>query len=271
MNEGVVRVLRLAVVVGIVVTVVLPMLPLVVWSISSGWFFPELVPPELSGRAWQYVVSPTAMVGKALGNSLMIALSVTGICVVLGVPAGRALGMYRFPGRGIIEYLVIAPLLVPGISVVMGIHVAFLRMGLADTATGVIVVHLLPALPYMVVVMRSVFANYSWELEEQARSLGATPMRAFRAVTLPSVLPGIVTGALFVFLISWSQYLLTLVIGGGRVVTLPVLLFSFATSGDTAVTAALSVVFMLPAAAILVATASYLTGRSQALSGLGKV
>lgn len=266
-----VRALRTAVIVGIIAAVILPMVPLVVWSVSSGWFFPDLVPPELTGRGWSYVFSPTAMMGTALLNSLVIALAVTAICVVLGVPAGRALGMYRFPGRSLIDYLILAPLLVPGISVVMGIHVAFIRFGLADAMIGVIIVHLLPALPYMVVVMRGVFANYSAEIEEQARSLGATPFRAFCAVTVPSVLPGIVTGGLFVFLISWSQYLLTLVVGGGRVLTLPVLLFSFANSGDNAVTAALSIVFMLPAAAILVGTGRYLTGRSQALSGLGKV
>jgi putative spermidine/putrescine transport system permease protein len=78
-------------------------------------------------------------------------------------------------------------------------------------------------------------------------------------------------GSLFVFLVSWSQYVLTLMVGGGRVVTLPILLFSFATSGDHAVTAALAIVFVLPAILILAATARYLTGRSAALSGLGKV
>jgi putative spermidine/putrescine transport system permease protein len=60
-------------------------------------------------------------------------------------------------------------------------------------------------------------------------------------------------------------------VGGGRVLTLPLLLLSFATSGDMAVTAALSVVFVLPAVLILLATSRYLTGRSGALSGLGKV
>lgn len=271
MNERFLRTLRIAVLAGIVIAVLLPMLPLLTWSFSSGWYFPELLPPALSGRAWSYVTSPGAMVGEALANSLIIALCVTALSVALGVPAGRALAMYRFAGRGVIEYIVIAPLLVPGISVVMGIHVVFIRAGLADTLAGVVIVHLLPALPYMIIVMKSVFANFSAEIEEQARSLGAGPLRAFFAVTLPSVLPGIVTGGLFVFLISWSQYLLTLVVGGGRVLTLPVLLFSFATSGDSAVTAALSVVFLAPAAAILVGTARYITGRSQALSGLGKV
>jgi putative spermidine/putrescine transport system permease protein len=269
--DGMGRALRYAVVAGIVVAVLLPLLPLLAWSVSSRWFFPALLPPELSLRAWQYVVSGTSRVGEALVTSAVVALSATFLCVLLGVPAGRALGLYRFRGKPFLEYLILAPLIVPGIAVVMGVHVFFIRLGLSDTIAGVVLVHLLPTLPYMIIVMRGVFANYSVEYEQQAQSLGASRRQILLHVTLPSVLPGIVTGGLFVFLISWSQYVLTLMVGGGRVLTLPLLLFSFATSGDMAVTAALSVVFVLPAVLILLATSRYLTGRSGALSGLGKV
>ncbi|MEI2691740.1 MAG: ABC transporter permease subunit [Anaerolineae bacterium] len=67
--------------------------------------------------------------------------------------------------------------------------------------------------------------------------LGAGPWRIFWHVTLPAIFPGVVVAALFAFLISWSQYLLTLLIGGGSVITLPVLLLAFANSGDYAITA----------------------------------
>ncbi|MFP4378658.1 MAG: ABC transporter permease, partial [Spirochaetales bacterium] len=104
----------------------------------------------------------------------------------------------------------------------------------------------------------------------QARTLGAGPVRAFLSVGLPNAIPGVLTGALFVFLISWSQYALTLLIGGGRIVTLPILLFAFASSGDYAITGALSVVFLVPAVIILAITARYLTGRSIAIAGVAK-
>jgi putative spermidine/putrescine transport system permease protein len=90
-------------------------------------------------------------------------------------------------------------------------------------------------------------------------------------VTLPSVLPGVVTGGLLVFLISWSQYILTVLVGGGKVVTLPLLLFSFARSGDNAVTAALCIIFLLPAVVILFATSRYLTGKTSAMGGFGRI
>jgi putative spermidine/putrescine transport system permease protein len=260
-----------AVIAGIVLAVLLPFLPIGVWSVSHGWFFPDILPGQLSLRGWSYLASPASRVLQALANSTIVATVVTLLNVGLGVPAGRALAVARLRRQAGIELLVLAPLIVPGIAVIMGVQVVFIRMGLADTRAGVVLSHLLPTLPYMILVMKGVFANYDRDYEAQARSLGAGRLQVLLHVTLPGVLPGVVIGSLFVFLVSWSQYVLTLMVGGGRVVTLPLLLFSFASSGDHAVTAVLALVFVMPAVLILLGTARYLTGRSAALSGLGKV
>jgi len=119
--------------------------------------------------------------------------------------------------------------------------------------------------------MSGVFANYNPDFEQQARSLGAGPIATLWYVMIPSILPGIIVGGLFTFLISWSQYILTLLIGGGRVVTLPLLLFNFATSGDNAITGALSVVFILPGVLILLLTSRYLTGEDSSVGGIGNI
>lgn len=265
------RFLRTVVLVGIVAGVVLPLLPLVVWSVSNQWFFPRIAPPAISIRAWSYIASPLSKVLGAFFNSVLISSLVTLIATAIGMPAGRALGMHRFRGKIIIELLILAPTIIPGLAVIMGIHVIFIRLQLVDTVLGVVLAHLLPTLPYMVIVMAGVFANYDSEYEEQAHSLGADAVRTFTHVTLPSVLPGVVTGGLLVFLISWSQYILTVLVGGGKVVTLPLLLFSFAQSGDNAVTAALCIIFLLPAVVILFATSRYLTGKSSAMGGFGRI
>jgi putative spermidine/putrescine transport system permease protein len=153
----------------------------------------------------------------------------------------------------------------------MGIHVAFLRYGLADTMTGVILAHLIPVLPYMALIFSGVFTNYNLDYEQQARTLGARPLQILRHVMLPAIRPGLIVAGLFAFIISWSQYLLTLLIGGGRVITLPVLLFAFANSGDNAITAALSLVFIAPALLLFLFSARYLSGRNAAVGGLGKI
>jgi putative spermidine/putrescine transport system permease protein len=255
----------------IVVGVLLPFIPLAVWSFSHRWYFPALVPTEWSLRAWRYVFSSGSLVPKALGYSIVVALVVTVLSILIGIPAGRAMGLHRFRGKTLVEFLILAPTIVPALAVAMGIHVAFIKYGLADTLPGVVLVHLIPVTPYMVMIMSSVFANYDPEYEEQARTLGAGPIQTFIHVTFPAILPGVIVGGLFAFIISWSQYVLTLLIGGGQVITLPLLLFTFAGSGDNPTTAALSIVFVAPAIIFLIVTSRYLTGESAAVGGFGKI
>ncbi len=253
--------IRLAIVVGVLILFV----PLVVWSFSRSWYFPNLVPTAYSWRAWSYIFDPTSRVWPALVNSFVIATAVTLFSILIGLPAGRALGLHQFRGKTLVEFLILMPTIVPVLAAAFGIHVMFIRYGLSDSLLGVVLVHLIPVTPYVVLILSSIFANYNIEYEEQARSLGARPWQLFLYITLPAIFPGLVVGSLFAFIISWSQYLLTLLIGGGQVPTLPVMLFAFATSGDYALTAALSLVFIGPALLLLLLTARYLTGENAAL------
>ncbi|MCA9957157.1 MAG: hypothetical protein KC434_20655, partial [Anaerolineales bacterium] len=84
---------------AIVVGVLLPFVPLLLWSVSFRWLYPSVLPESLSLRAWQYVFSPRAQVLSALGYSTLVALLVTTLSIVIGLPAGRALGLYKFRGK----------------------------------------------------------------------------------------------------------------------------------------------------------------------------
>ncbi len=249
----------------------LPFLPQLLWSFSQRWLFPSLLPQAWGLRAWRYLLSPGAQLFKATLTSLEIGFAVTWLSLLVGLPAGRALGLHRFRGKSIVQFVILAPAIVPGFAAAMGIHLVFIRYGLADTLAGVILVHLIPVLPYVVLVLSAVFANFNLEAEEVARTLGATPWQVFRYVTLPAIFPGLVAAALFAFMVSWGQYLLTLLIGGGQVLTLPLLLLNFANSGDYAVASALALVFILPAALILWVASRYLAGGPAALGGLGRL
>jgi len=250
---------------------VLPLVPLAIWSFAKGWFYPSLLPKVWSLRAWEYTFSETSGVLDSLWLTVGISLAATVLSVLVGVPAGRALGMYQFKGKSFIEMLILAPMIVPGIAVVLGIHSIFISMGLTNSVPGVILVHLIPTIPYMVLVMAGIFSNYDPAFELQARSLGASPLKTFWYVTFPAIMPGIIVGGLFAFLVSWSQYILTLLIGGGRVVTLPLLLFNFATSGRNDITGAIGMIYILPGVIILILTAKHLSGRSGAVGGFGQI
>jgi putative spermidine/putrescine transport system permease protein len=244
---------------------ILPLIPLGLWSFAHGWRYPDLLPQDWSIKAWRYALSDTSGVLHSFWITTLAALLTTLIAALIGVPAGRALGLCRFRGRAVVELLILAPLIVPGIATALGLHGVFTALGLTGTLTGVVLVHLIPALPYMILVMAAVFATYDPAYEDQARSLGAAPLATFRHVTLPAILPGLLAASAFTFLVSWSQYILTLLIGGGKIVTLPLLLFSFATSGRNDITGAIGILYILPGILFLALTTGRLTGRSSAL------
>lgn len=225
----------------------LPVLPLGLWSFAYHWRWPDLLPTAWTLRGWRYLASPSSGLGEAVGSSVTIAALVTALALVIGIPSGKALGRYQFRGKRLAELLFYLPILVPGSAAAMGLHPWFVRLGLTDTVAGVALVHLLPSLPYMIRCAASGYGAMEPRMEEQARTLGATPWQVLWLVVRPALSPAIAAGAGLVFVISLSQYLLTLLIGGGRVITLPVLLLPFVSGGDRAIGAALSLIATLPA------------------------
>lgn len=249
-----------------------PLVAFLLNAFSFRWWFPQFIPNEWSLTSWERVVfSKNSRVLEALMDSSIIAAWVTFLSLVVGIPAARAMGLYQFRGKRLVEFLIILPLVVPMITFAMGLNINFIRWGLAGTKFGVILVHLVPVMPYMVLILTGVFANYNEEYEERAQTLGAGRFSTFRYVTLPAILPGIIVGSLFAFLVSWSQYILTFLIGSGRVITMPVLLFSTAAGGNNANTAAMALVFIAPAVLVLVLTSRFLSGSSNAIGGFGKL
>lgn len=255
--------------------VVLPFVPLFLWAFAGEWRFPHLLPTEWSSRGISYLIEPGGRVLGATLNSLLIAVSVALASVVIGIPAGMALGGYEWRFKGLVILFILLPILVPPLASTMGVHLTFIRLGLADTILGVFLVHLVPTVPYTAIIMTSIFAERTGGLEEAARTLGASPWQAFRYVTLPEVAPGVAVAGLFAVLISWGQYILTLLIGGGNVVTLPMLLFSAASGNDPVVTSALAIIFALPAVLALVVALRFLkpgeSDEGRGFVGLGKV
>ncbi len=251
--------------------VLLPLLPLLVWSFADRWFFPALWPQPWSLDAWRYLISPSSRVAEALWTSTLLAMTVVAFSVLIGLPAARALAFYQFRGRELVEWLLLLPILAPMLVVVMGIHILFIRYNLADHFWGVALVHLIPALPYFVLVMASVFANFDRRVEEMARTLGASPLRVWLYATLPSIFPGLAVACMFSFLVSWTQYITTVLIGGGQIITLPMVLFPLIGAANHANAAAVSLIFMMPALLILAVTTRLLGKDVRVLGGFGKL
>lgn len=255
----------------IVLGVLVPLVPLLVWSVSARWRYPSLAPQEGTLRGLRLLADPGADVLPGLVTSLTIGALVTIAALVVGTPAGRALGLYTFRGRRLVQFVLLAPAIVPGLAVVLGTQVLFIRYGLSDTVPGVVLVQLIPTVPYVTLVMAGAFANYDSTYEQQARVLGAGPLRAFFAVTVPVLRPALLVSAFFAFLISWSEYVLTLLVGGGAVKTLPLLLFAYARGSDLTQAAAVALLLVTPPLLIVAAISRHLGARSGGVVGVGRL
>jgi len=255
----------------LVAGLVIPVVPLLVAAVSGQWRYPAVVPQTYSARGFRLLLDPRSEVLRGLATSASIATAVAVLASLIGLSGGRALGLYRFRGRRAVQLLFLAPVIVPGLAVALGVQVLFIRYGLADTIPGVVLVQLLPTIPYVTLAMAATFANFDTAYEDQARVLGAGPLRTFWSVTLPGVRPGLAVAAYFAFLISWSEYILTLLVGGGTVKTLPLLLLGYIGAADLNEAAALALVFVLPPILLLVPMTKYLTGNQRAAIGLGRL
>jgi putative spermidine/putrescine transport system permease protein len=254
-----------------VVWIFFPFLSIFIWSIAAGWRFPDLLPEEYSMRGYAVSFDPNGDIIRGVITSTIIALIVGAIATAIGSAAGRAIAMYTFKFKKAFQFLVLAPLIVPGLAVTMGIQILFIKYGLSDSVRGVILAHLIPTVPYVVMIMSGTFANFDRAYEEQGQVLGASRLIVIRKITLPIVLPGLAVSFLFAFVISWSEYILTLLVGGAAVKTLPMVLFAFLRGSDLTLVGAASVVFMIPPLILLRFTSKHLVGRSSSVTGMGSV
>ncbi|TVR68434.1 MAG: ABC transporter permease [Spirochaetaceae bacterium] len=252
-----------------------PFLPLLVASFSFRWHWPALLPTQWLWDArettpfpvgWDYLFSPISGLGPAFLNTVVIGVVTALLAVVLSLPAARVLARYTFRGKGVVEFFLLVPVIVPQIAVGMGMLLLFMRIGIARTYVGIILAHLVPAIPYAVRILTSVFQNLDPRYEEQARTLGSGWLSTFRRIVLPMVLPGVTTAFLFSFLISANIFLLTFLISGGRLQTLPTMLFSHIESGAPldATTAGLVLIVSVPGLVFLMIS-DWLTGDHAAL------
>lgn len=224
---------------------IFPIIVLIFWSFAKEWPWPYLFPKEFTFRGFKSLFKGGSEMLNSLFYSVTLSMVVTLITIAISIPAARALGLYNFKGKRLVKMLVIAPIIVPTVSVSMGIHLVFIKFRLANTFLGVVLVHLLPCLPYGIRILTNVFEIVKDKLELQAKVLGANPFQVFFHITLPMIMPGIVSAGSIVFIVSFSQYFLTFLIGGGRIMTLPLVMFPYIQGGDRVMASSYSLIFLI--------------------------
>ncbi|MBA3575973.1 MAG: ABC transporter permease subunit [Pseudonocardiales bacterium] len=223
---------------------VVPLTPLVLWAGASRWSGTARLPQAFGSRGWQEALDAGMI--AALARSGLLGVVVALIATPLGVMAGRALGWRLLRRPALPSVVLLGPVVLAPFAVAMGLDVVILRLGVPGEVAVVLVLSVF-ALPYTTFTMRATYLRLDPALEEQARVLGASSRQARRRVTLPAATTGLVTATGLAFLVGWSDYAVTLLIGGGQIVTAPMLIGSSAAgSGNDALTSTLALSATLP-------------------------
>jgi len=170
---------------------------------------------------------------EALINSLVLALSSCSAATVIGTMG--ALGMKKVPLRtnGLIESISTMPMMIPEIILGIVFMAAFSLVGLPFGMTTLIIAHTAFCIPYIFMMVRARLEGMDQSIEDAARDLGAGPFRLFWDITLPMILPAVLSGMLLAFAMSFDDVIISLFVTGPQVNTLPVKIYTKLKTGVT--------------------------------------
>jgi putative spermidine/putrescine transport system permease protein len=158
---------------------------------------------------------------NSIRNSVIIGVFATLIATVLGTLAALGLSRKEMPFRGLIMGLLISPMIVPLIISAAGMFFFYSSIGLAGTLPGVIMAHAALGTPFVIITVTATLVGFDHSLTRAAASLGASPTTAFRKITMPLILPGVISGALFAFITSFDEIVIVLFLAGVEQRTIP--------------------------------------------------
>lgn len=191
---------------------------------------------------------------RAAQNSLVIAALTTVLSVILGTLGAWLLHRYRFRGARSIQTLLTVPMVMPEILMGISLLVFFAAAGMALGYTTVIIGHVTFCFPFVLVAVQARLQGLDPALEEAALDLGATPMRAFWLVIVPSLRPAIAAGALMAFTLSLDELIVTFFTTSAASATLPIRVFGMAKVGLNPMLNAMSAIFIIATVAFVIFT-----------------
>jgi putative spermidine/putrescine transport system permease protein len=263
-GERLVRAALILVTAAILVFLLAPILTIVPLSFSAGSFLHYPL-PGLSLR-WYGDFFASEFWLPALQNSLVTGVATSALATSLGTLAAVGLWHARFPGRALIVIALLLPMVVPDIITAVGVYFYFAPLGLTNGYLGLVLAHTCLATPFVVITVLATLSGFDRTLLRAATSLGASPSLAFRRVMLPLIFPGVVTGALFAFTISFDEVVVALLVAGPAYRTLPRQMFSGINENLSLTITAVATMMVLISTSVLLA-AMLLRRRSERLRG----
>ncbi|MGO8089114.1 ABC transporter permease [Rhizobium leguminosarum] len=192
-----------------------PQFPIIEWS--TYWY------KHLFGLTPPSRIAPLP-INEALVRSLVLSVMTMIVSTVIGVTSAQAFRR-RFPGSGVVFYLIVLGMMVPGVLVGLGMALVANALGIDRHWWGTaFVLHVVYTYPFAFLVMLAILNRFDQSVEEASWSLGVSPARTFRKVTFPLIFPGVLSAMLFAFTLSYDEFSRTL-FASGRDLTLPLAIY----------------------------------------------
>jgi putative spermidine/putrescine transport system permease protein len=240
-----------------------PILLVMIISFSDGYFVS--FPPTGFTLSWYAAVLQNSEFTSALLFSTTLALGTTALSLLLGVPAAFALVRGAFPGQALIKGLLLSPLIFPVLITGLALLQLFSGHGWSNVKLNLLIAHTVVTSPYVVRTVITSLELVNLSLEEAARTLGATRLATLRRVVLPQIAPGIVSGSIFCFMVSFDNYPVSMWLADSANTPVPVVLYrQIGTVFDPSVATMSTLIIAL--AAVLVLGLDRLVGLRRAMA-----
>lgn len=178
-------------------------------------------------------------------NSLVVGLVSTAVATVLGTMAALAMQRYQFPGKKAFDALLYLPIVIPEIVMAVSLLTFYVFIQLTLGIVSVILAHITFNIAFVFVIVQARLIGIARNVEEAAADLGASPWQVFRHVTLPLITPGVLSGALLAFTISWDDFMIAFFTAGVGGTTLPLKVYSMIKFGVSPEINAISTITIL--------------------------
>ena len=207
--------------------------------------------------------------GLAAKNSLIIAFFATIGSTILGTVAALGLSSRHMPYKAAFMALLISPMIVPLIISGTAIFFFMAKVGLAATHTGIIIAHIILGTPFVVITVTATLTGFDHSVTRAASSLGSHPVNTFMKITLPLILPGVISGALFAFVTSFDEVIVVLFLAGLENTTIPIQMWVGLREQLSPTILAVATCLIIMSTLILV-SAELLRRRSERLRGINR-
>jgi multiple sugar transport system permease protein/putative spermidine/putrescine transport system permease protein len=256
---------------ALALTIALPLVLMFLWSVADGWAPPNIVPRDYTMSRWLSVLGDPGLL-RATVNSIVIAIAVTFATAVIALPTAWAMARFPFRLKRLVEIFILAPIIIPGLVVAVGIGQVFLALGLSYSIAGVILVQIVGTLPLMIRLMTAALETIPDDLIHAARSLGAGTIGVVIHIILPLAVPGLLAGGLLSFIGSFEEFDKSFIVGAPVIETLPIKLYMFLDpySLQLPLASILSFILLLPALIVFIIAGRILRDDLMA-AGMGKL